>query len=123
MPLCRTSEPPRRRRRHPEPTPVPHRLRRPGHHHLNRYSIPIMLKRAQRSHNATAPEEALRLTRVASSSDLTGPAVNEYLVTGHEAGVVGGEEGDGLGGFLRAAQPPGGDVRGDFVEFSRAVGD
>jgi len=48
-------------------------------------------------------EEALRLTRVASSSDLAGPAVNEHLVTGHEAGVVGGEEGDGLGEFLGAA--------------------
>src|SRR5260221_7586833 len=56
---CLCAEPPtralRRRHRHPEPTPVPHRLRRPGDHHLNRYSIPIMLKRAQRWHNATAP--------------------------------------------------------------------
>jgi hypothetical protein len=36
-------------------------------------------------------------------SDLPGAAVNEHLVTGHEAGVVGGEEGDGLGEFLGAA--------------------
>ncbi len=48
--------------------------------------------------------------RRARQSDLTGATVNEDLVAGHEAGVVGGEERDGLGDFLGAAQPPRGDV-------------
>jgi IS6 family transposase len=41
--------------RHPTPAPALRRLRRPGDHHLNQRSIPIMLRHGQRWHNATAP--------------------------------------------------------------------
>src|SRR5260221_7073088 len=42
--LCAPTRPLRLRRRHPEPTPGPHRIRRTRDHLQNRYSIPILTK-------------------------------------------------------------------------------
>ena len=45
----------RHRHRHTQSPQAPHRLRRPRAHYLNQRRIPIMRRRAQRWHNATAP--------------------------------------------------------------------
>lgn len=63
----------------------------------------------------TASELWLGLLQTYGMLDLAAAAVDEDLVAGDEAGVIGGEERDCLGEFVRAAHAAHRDSRGDLV--------